>query len=552
MSGQGGDVSTRREYTMMDDGATQNVGGYYDLLVKDNSVRVWKTSYNDGVTVFRPFPGLDPDVPGAFDKYRLGPEPRNVGDWLRAYPVANAIGDKDPVTFIAHDPLHPQVTDINQLPVNLLYSGVNTAIRNKQEGQGWASLIKGAQNKPAALSQTKTNYFMQGVLAAHKGKPPKKGWQGLGPDDGTICLMLSSQCGRAMIQCIEQVADPTASWTDPERYYVAGDVVSLHTGRFLTFYSLEMGDPRQAAAHRPAGGWNMTGGGGQDVAASTMQEKGYGVYAEPTYDGFSAALSQFEDVVRSKVKPWNSVLRVMSIDEQVELLSTRFPPQLLVYAWADYPHWISETVRNKAVNQAAFISPAAGWPQYSAQPQQAYGQPQQAYGQPPQAYGQPQPTYGQTAPAGFGAAPATPPAGFGQVTGPGGTPHVTVQTPQFEAAVFSPPAGFGAPPQAAPAGFGAPPQAAPAGFGAPPQAAQGSSIPGGFGGVESPPPVASMPTAQDITSGMGQTPGGFTPPPAMQAGQPPQGLPASPPPGMQPVAAGRGAAALAAATQALQ
>tara|TARA_Y100000593_G_scaffold49423_1_gene93085 strand:- start:4392 stop:5021 length:630 start_codon:yes stop_codon:yes gene_type:complete len=93
---------------------------------------------------------------------------------------------------------------------------------------------------------------------------------------------------------------------------------------------------------------------------------GYGVKVIREWNGTSADLSGVADMVRTKVKPWDEVIRIMTIEEQAHLLAKHFPADVIWEAFADhrYEGWIPEHVE-RAMTQATHVA-SPGVPQQQA------------------------------------------------------------------------------------------------------------------------------------------------------------------------------------------
>jgi len=520
-----------RRYSFADHGNTEMGQRQGNYLIKNNLADIWSPTYGDGVTTMRIFPQLNVDDPNraSWDPYRFSPDANDFGDWIRRYPAVRNMGDPG-VTYIMADPADPTLEDPQMLPGWVLFNAIDRAVANQQEQQGWAALLRGGRGRGAQLPRPSEVYLVQCAIMQHKQQVygPPKGFQ---PEDKPIVMALSASAGLAMIAEMNQLNEGAQADGDWETLMRFGDPVGLDTGRFITFYKLADGDPRQRQ-QAAATGWNQPAAGGVGGQGGRQGEPiGYGAYIEPTFNGMPARLREYEQFIASKVKPWDEILHFPTVEEQAHLLADKFDPSVILYAFRDHPDWIPESIRNRAVARTQVEMPGAtpgvepgamaGWggaPPAGAPP--VGPPPAQAAGMPPQAF----PTEGQ---APVGAPPAqTTPVGTTEQVNPTYPPQQPVQ------------GGFGAPPAAPPAaappqgGFGAPPAAAPpqGGFGAPPTGPDPAAppAPGGFGA----PPAAAPPVG--ATPGVQPTGG---PPPAAAPGQPPTAFGAQPPAAAPPAAA---------------
>ena len=478
-----------QRYRMADHGNSvqgQRQGKY---IIKNNLAQHWNPCWGDGVTVVRPFPARSYDNPQAttyeWQPYRYSQGNTDFGDWIRRYDAVRSFGDPG-VTMIISDPADPMALPPQQLPAWILYNAIDQAIKHGQEKPGWAMLMQGGTGRGAVLSRPSELYLIQCAIMQHKTEQynPPKGFM----DDKPVVLELSSNAGNGMIAEMNILNDGVqAQEGDWESLYLNGDPVSLDFGRYVTFYRLADGDPRQRQQRSQQSNWNtqhQPGGQGRQ-----HDPIGFGCFMEKTFNGMEAHLRQHEQAIANMVLPWDDILWFPTVDEQALILSGSFPPEMIVYAWRDHPDWIPETIKNRAVAQHAVNAPAGGW-------QQGWTQPQPG----PQGFSAP-PMGGLVPPSGY-------PAGFL----PGAVPPGGPVTPGFNPSMPGvPPQGFGVPQQAIPQ---AAPQGVPQGFGAPQQL---PVQPQGFGM-----PQQSIPQAgpsQLPQQGFPQ-PQGFAPPPEV-AVQPP-------------------------------
>jgi|GEM_PF-2517243 len=548
-----------RRYSFAEHGNTTQGQRQGKYIIKNNLADHWNPCYGDGVTVIRIYPQRNPeDTSGeSWDPYRFSAEYNAFGDWLRMYPAARSMGNPS-CTFIMSDRSTGLMENEKSLPAWVLFDAIDQAVTNGQEQQGWAAMLKGGKGRGAMLPRPSEVYLVQCAIMQHKTQqynPPK----GFNPDDKPIVMELSQSAGLAMLaelNLVNEVAQPIEG--DWESMFLSGDPISLDTGRFVTFYKLGDGDPRQAQVQEQ-GGWNAPQQGG---VGGREKQIGYGCFLEPTFNGIPANLRAYEATVASKVCPWEDILWFPTVEEQANLLASSFPPDVILYAFRDHPEWIPETVRRTAVAATQVAAPQA------ADQRQQPGAPAQptavtAPGVPPAG-----PAFPAAAPAGFGApapveaqpqaqAPAQP-QGFG-APAPAQAPM-----PGTAAPIVAAPAGptGGPPPVAPPQGFGAPAQ--PVGFGAPPAAEapadvapQPATVPptapdaGEMAWGQQGNPVAQAPVAQTELPVAGVPPVAAASPP-MQVQQP--GVPGqapnamTPPPAAQP---SRAQAALAAAQAAV-
>ena len=570
-------------------------------IIRNNQAIHWTPKWGEGYTTFRILPARNPEDPTQWDAFRYSSENDDYGDWLRRYPAVRSFGDPG-MTFVLKHPADDSLAE-ETLPPCILYNAIAQAVGNGSDRPGWAALLgHGQGNQRKVLPRPSEVFLVQGLVMQHGNEvysPPR----GFSNEDRVVMLELSSNAGVVFLQELAKVAENSgAAEGDWQNYYVHGDPVSLDHGGFVTWYKLADGDPR-ARQQQQSAGWN-TQSSGQGNQRGGNQAIGYGCFIEDTFNGLPPQLTQFEPQIANKVVPWDDLVHIPTPAEQAAMIAHSFPPDVIAYAWQSRPEWIPEDVRNAAVGHVQVNPPNSpggwnnqqqaqgGWggnqtpPAQTQQPGWNEGQQQTPPGNfnqplvPPAAPTVPTPPTAPTAPPSPPAQPGwggqgsvasgvpahnpfdnVPPAGPTGTTGQPGVPPASFGQPQAPVEVPT------APPAAPPTAPSVPPAAEPVldaqanwmtqpnpMASQPQEEAQQPPSTGAPGQAQQVPPTgapqvlpASDPPGQPTA--MGQTPGGFAPPPA---GMPqPDVPPPAPAPanGQQP---NRSNAALAAAQAAAQ
>lgn len=152
------------------------------------------------------------------------------------------------------------------------------------------------------------------------------------------------------------------------------DLVHPEYGEFVYFYRADT-DPREAALKRiQAAGQNS-----DDFAAvmqsrpSDQKVKPYACFTSkyfPWYLNEEPGKTQIPSLARSTLsgkslpilaetqKEWKDILKFYSLDEQIEIINSSFPPDLLVYAYRHHPQYLTSTTRSLQKNtQYSFATP---------------------------------------------------------------------------------------------------------------------------------------------------------------------------------------------------
>lgn len=370
--------------------------GDLDLtLKKDANASIFYFSGDDTHIkgVVRPFPCLGPD--GNFLPWRF---PEGFVDetgvdrsgritpwiWCTSY-LFTRIGDP-PVTFIAVDQ-EEAIRDpeaFARTPVGVLYRAIRAATRaggkisTEFAGYRGTTDVSGyleykPREKRAMLGKPRKVYWVQGVIMEARDRPLKPPF-GLSPEQPLAVAQLGEMLGRAL--------EAKLTERDPQGNYVCGDVVDLKHGKFLVAYDRQYGEPRMLGA-ASEGRWETAMQGQAELPGDQRQRrKGmrqYDVKFVDQYGSYSASLESAADVIRSKVRPWTDLFYAPSIEEQVDLLATRFPADVLLYAWQNHPEWLQHpaiTGRVTASVPASVPQPPTSAP--LATPQQQQPQPLQA------------------------------------------------------------------------------------------------------------------------------------------------------------------------------
>lgn len=328
---------TTQRYSFKQHGsASRKQGRLGDYVLQPNTgSEAWSPSWNHTTTVFRPFPVPSAEDPAQLCGFKLSDDPDDFDDWIRGYPSARNWGDPG-ITFLLYDP----TDDINpeDHPAWVLFRCVDGRVQAGQAPAHWQALLQGGQGRSAMLRAPQDLYLMQGALLEQRSKPydPPRGGS---PDDDLVVL----ECTRSVIQ---EMA--------PQLNEIDWDPISLEPGNggLLQIYQLGgAADPEQASS----GGFGGRRGG---ISSRSEDRKiGYGVKVIREWNGVSGDLSGVADMVASKVKPWEEVVRVLPIEEQAHLLAKHFPADVIWEAFADhrYEGWIPEHVE-RAVNQSVSVA----------------------------------------------------------------------------------------------------------------------------------------------------------------------------------------------------
>jgi len=308
------------------------------ILQENAGCQIWRPTWNGTRTIFRPFPGRDPEHPENWDPFRLSDEDRDWGDWIRRYDMAFSFGIPG-ITFILKDPLDKTIDD-QQNPAWMLYRSITQAVKSGQGQQSWNPLIFGGAGRAAPLDAPRDGYVMQGILMEHKSKPQNPP-RGCLMEHQPVVLLMSQSAGEALLNKLSEKT-PQGEWLWP-------DIVNLDGGRFVQFHQAGTqhhagpgGAPRQMGA-------NMSVGGG-----NAAENNRYEVEVLELYNGISPTYNGIHEVAAAHVRPWNDIMRIPTIEEQVKLLcGAGIPASAIVYALGEmYAEYIPQHIFDQARAQS--------------------------------------------------------------------------------------------------------------------------------------------------------------------------------------------------------
>jgi len=326
---QGGAAAGR--YRMKTEGQSSQRGLQGMYVLNDNAgCQIYRPTWQGTRTIFRPFPGKDPEDPEQWDPFRLSDEEGDYGDWIRRYTMAFSFGNPG-ITFILKDPRDKTVDD-QQNPVWMLYRAITQAVKSGQGHPSWNPLVFGGAGRGAPVSAPKDGYIMQGILMEHKSVPQQPP-RGCAMEHQPVVLLMSQSAGKALIDKLAEKRE--------NGEYCYPDVTDLNSGLFVQFH-------QAGTQHAPGGqGVSMTAG----VGGGPAENNRYEVELLETYgNGILPSFPAIHEVARAHVKPWDEIVRIPTIEEQVRLLcNAGIPATAIVYALGDvYREYIPQHVYDQA------------------------------------------------------------------------------------------------------------------------------------------------------------------------------------------------------------
>jgi len=319
-------------YRMRNEGQASQRGIQGMHILNDNAgCQIYRPTWNGTRTIFRPFPGKDPENLAAWDPFRLSDEDRDFGDWIRRYDMAFSIGNPG-ITFVMKDPRDGTLDD-QQNPVWMLYRSIQQAVKAGTGHPSWNPLVFGGAGRAAPLSSPKDGYIMQGILMEHKSQPQNPP-RGCLPDHQPVVLLMSQSAGQALMDKLGE-RDDQGNWRWP-------DLTSLDAGMFVQFHQAGTQAQPQGGAPRQMGATTVGGGG--------VAENRYEVEFLELYSGISPTFEGIHGLAESHVRPWDEIVRIPTIEDQVRMLcGAGIPATAIVYALGDvYQEFIPQHIFDQA------------------------------------------------------------------------------------------------------------------------------------------------------------------------------------------------------------
>lgn len=320
---------------------------FQSLVIKRGKGDLYRLDFSGKPNIFRIYPGLNPDNPSEFDPWRFNTGPDSYGQWFYPVVIANVScqASGQGRSWVMADP-HDSTYDMTRNPLVLMRNAVKSALTQKLPfSLNWLSLTQGGPGRGAELDAPKESWLIQVALMEQKGKvynPPKGG----GENDNTVFLMLTTSAVSALKSAMDvRKVDFRGDPEDIASHFENGDPIALNDGAFVVIFPKGQ-DPREA--HSRSGGF----GGSRDSGSRDDRAKGYDAYLLKDYNGISANLSDFEDIVRQHVKNWEDVVHLPSNQEQVKYLEQVYRPfsDLLVYALDDaYGSFLDPSIRQEGL-----------------------------------------------------------------------------------------------------------------------------------------------------------------------------------------------------------
>lgn len=475
-------------------------------------IKIVSPSYDGKVTIFRLLPCFDTETtPYSEVPFRLGVR---YSPWFRSYPAVKSIGcGNNKPTIYLNNPQINKSWDKNTNPLVILRNEIQRAVQYAEKANGafpdgrrlfhggpvvphyWSGLIKGSTGKGADLPYLTSIYICYVLVYQHSfGNKVFNDGPPIGVREGDTAIVGEFSSAFWQDCVIKEMGKAKPNYQgnpdDFENSLENGDPVSTHFGRFLHVFKIGT-DPRQAASNLDSLAVYQ-----QTSTNNQQPQAGYSGFFTKTLPGYPQDNSNFPaklnypephaflyNMIRDRYVPLDEIIQVMSPLDQAKTIYRQFNPEVLMYAWEKYPHFITEELRQIAYEHTSINANTPGAaPIHPPVSGQTYAQPAAApfiqHGtQPPAAaaaWQQPG-VPGFPPQSGYAPAPATAPAaapgGF-TPTQPAGQPAPFVQQQpaaqpaQVNPANAAPPAGFPGAPAGVPpmAGFNPAAAAAPAGF----------------------------------------------------------------------------------------
>jgi len=306
---------------------TANQGVY--ILKQGVQAQIAKPSWNLTRSIFRLFPGLNPENPAEFDPFRLSDAPRDTGDWIRRYDAVVSFGQPGS-TWIMADPRDED--QVQTGPEWTLYRAINGAVKSGQCNPAWNPLVISQDSRGAPISQPTELYVTQGICLERRSKPFRSPL-GMGPEQSLCIAQFSYSAGTALLDKVDELNE--------DGQHTCPDFTDLNAGMFLDFHQVgtpTIGGAAQTAQQpvqmlAPMAG-AASGAGGAPVNRYEVDLlESYHNGAQLMGPALPGPLG--EDAM-SKIKPWDDIIRIPTLEERVRLVSSSgIPADAVVYALSE-------------------------------------------------------------------------------------------------------------------------------------------------------------------------------------------------------------------------
>lgn len=349
----------RPAYRFAENASSNNSNNYGNFILRRGAGEIRKPTWSRTETVIRILPCWNFSE-NRWEPMRYSQEPLSFSDWIRCYSAVRGFGESG-ITMLLNDPVMNPAYDLQSNPCVLLYRAISQSIDARQCEPSWPALLKGGPNRRAPLSRNQPIYLVRCGIFRIKSKDmatEDRSPLGLANTDPCYFMELPKTAGEKLIAMLEERNEEVQS-DDLNAIFKYGDIVSLDQGAYVHFFE-EGADPRQDQAYNANSAPKQltVGSGGRGNYASgggASQFKGFDLYIEKTWKGYSASLNtpDVERLIKSKQKPWEDSLQFYSHQEQAFLVQDGFPASAILYAWKDHPEWIKDETRSKAVGRVS-------------------------------------------------------------------------------------------------------------------------------------------------------------------------------------------------------
>lgn len=260
-------------------------------------------------------------------------DPNDFGDFIRAYSGWRKTG-KNGATVLFSDPASEDDTEHGNNPIRILYDAVEKASKTPEHSD-WLLLLKGGEGKSAILPKPTRLTFVQALIYELGRDGIYEVPVGLGPKDLMPLMVLSMSPGLALVHQMTGVYGPSddlvvGGHVQEGTYKLTYDPIAINAGVFFRLFPVGH-DPRNS-------GRTVRG---QTVESTQIGHQAYFTKEIKEFNGRTPCLTDHEELLKERVKPWDEVLCFHSYEKQAEIISGCVPPELLFYAWADHPEYLS-------------------------------------------------------------------------------------------------------------------------------------------------------------------------------------------------------------------
>lgn len=307
--------------SLKNSGGGANLLGNY-IAEERSGLRTYTLSW-DNPTIFKPLPFVENQetiLPHVFED-----DPDTLTDWIVELPYyVRSAGQTRKITF--NSELHGEDVDrFTETPYARLLRMVRQLAKEEGPRSDWDAMLKGGNNASPVVPKIKSTAAMQGILYMHDGKDYSK------DPRANILLCLSPSAAQSIATLMHLKTEDC-----PEGM---GNLFSKNPVKMLHFQ-------RSDNAFSLLPKWDVFLSNPKDDDADNNRE--FKTHVVRVVTPPERIKVPGDDYARRNFKPWNDVMRKLSVKEQLELLCSAYNLDVIeaVFSSSEFmdelPKWVTD------------------------------------------------------------------------------------------------------------------------------------------------------------------------------------------------------------------